>query len=79
MLVTNVGGLREIVPHGQCGYVVNTDPAEIAGSIFDFFENQRNVTFVTNIKREKEKYSWSKMTDSISEVYKKCIGDDNKK
>ena len=71
MLVTNVGGLKEIVPHGQCGYVVNTDPGEIADSIFDFFENNRNVTFVTNIKVEKEKYSWSRMTDSISEVYKK--------
>jgi glycosyltransferase involved in cell wall biosynthesis len=79
MLVTNVGGLKEIVPHGRCGYVVNTNPEEIADSIFDFFENNRNVTFVTNIKREKEKYSWSKMTDSVSEVYKKCTGDDNKK
>jgi D-inositol-3-phosphate glycosyltransferase len=79
MLVTNVGGLKEIVPHGLCGYVVNTDPGEIADSIFDFFENNRNVTFVTNIKAEKEKYSWSKMTDSVSAVYKKCTGDDHKK
>lgn len=77
MLVTNVGGLKEIVPHGQCGYVVNTDPGEIADSIYDFFEKDRNVTFVTNIKREKEKYSWSKMTGSVFEVYKKCTGDDN--
>jgi D-inositol-3-phosphate glycosyltransferase len=79
MLVTNVGGLKEIVPHGQCGYVVNTDPEEIADSIFDFFENNRNVTFVTNVRREKEKYSWSKMTGSLTEVYKKCAGDDYKK
>ena len=79
MLVTNVGGLKEIVPHNRCGYVVNTDPKEIADSITDFFENNRNVTFVTNVKLEKEKYSWSNMTASITEVYKKCIENDNTK
>ena len=77
MLVTNVGGLREIVLHGQCGYVVNTDPKEIADAIIDFFENNRNVTFVTMVRKEKEKYSWSRMTDSISEVYKKSTNNDN--
>ena len=77
MLVTNVGGLREIVLHGQCGYVVNTDPKEIADAIIDFFENNRNVTFVTIVRKEKEKYSWSRMTDSISEVYKKSTNNDN--
>ena len=30
MLVTDVGGLREIVPDGKCGYVVKPDPKEIA-------------------------------------------------
>ena len=79
MLVTDVGGLKEIVPHGLCGYVVKVEPGEITDSINDFFENDRNVTFVTNVKKEKEKYSWSKMTDSITEVYKKSIKNDNPK
>jgi D-inositol-3-phosphate glycosyltransferase len=77
MLVTNVGGLNEIVPHGRCGYVVNSDPRQIADAINDFFENDRNVTFVTNIKKEKEKYSWSKMSDSLMEVYKYSLNNDN--
>ena len=79
MLVTNVGGLKEIVPDGRCGYVVNTDPKEIGDSIYDFFENNRNETFVKMVKEEKKKYSWSKMTDSITEVYKKSINNDNSK
>jgi D-inositol-3-phosphate glycosyltransferase len=79
MLVTDVGGLKEIVPNGICGYVVKCEPEEIADSINDFFENGRNVTFVTNVKKEKEKYSWSKMTDSIKEVYNKSIENDNPK
>jgi D-inositol-3-phosphate glycosyltransferase len=79
MLVTNVGGLKEIVPHNRCGYIVNTDPKEIADSINDFFENNRNVTFVTNVKEERSKYSWSKMLDSIIEVYNKITQNDNPK
>ena len=79
MVVTNVGGLKEIVPHGRCGYVVNTDPKEIADSIADFFENDRNLTFVKMVREEKKKYSWSGMTNSLIEVYNKCIENDNKK
>jgi glycosyltransferase involved in cell wall biosynthesis len=79
MLVTNVGGLKEIVPHGSCGYVVNTDPKEIADAITDFFENNRKEMFIKNVREEKEKYSWSKMTDSIMEVYNKSIHNDNQK
>jgi len=79
MVVTNVGGLKEIVPHGRCGYVVNTDPKEIADSITDFFENDRNLTFVKMVREEKKKYSWSGMTNSLIEVYNKCIENDNKK
>ena len=79
ILVTNVGGLKEIVPHGRCGYVVNTDPKEIADSITDFFENNRKEFFVNSVREEKEKYSWSKMTDSVKEIYNKCIDNDNTK
>ena len=32
MLVTDVGGLREIVPDGKCGYVVKPDPIHFRGN-----------------------------------------------
>jgi len=79
MIVTDVGGLKEIVPDGRCGYVVNCEPEEIADSILDFFVNSRNLYFVENIKDEKLKYSWSKMTESVIEVYNKSIRNDNPK
>jgi glycosyltransferase involved in cell wall biosynthesis len=63
MLVTNVGGLAEIVPNGKVGYVVEANPKEIADALVDFFENKPD--FSDNIKVEKEKYSWQKMTNSI--------------
>jgi D-inositol-3-phosphate glycosyltransferase len=79
MVVTNVGGLNEIIPDGRCGYVVDTDHKEIADAINDFFETDRTEMFVKNIREEKEKYSWNKMTGSIMEVFKKCTDNDNKK
>jgi len=65
MLVTNVGGLSEIVPHGKVGYAVNPNTNDIADALVDFFENEKNDEFIENIRREKEKYAWSKMTDTI--------------
>ena len=70
MLVTNVGGLAKIVPNGKVGYVVDVDPKQIADALVDFFSNNRSVEFIKNIKVEKEKYSWSKMTDTINELVK---------
>ena len=68
MLVTNVGGLAEIVPHEKVGYVVDPDEMEIANALADFFENERFNDFTANIVLEKEKYSWSKMTDTINNL-----------
>jgi D-inositol-3-phosphate glycosyltransferase len=79
MVVTDVGGLREIVPDGKCGYVVKPDPKMIADAIVEFFGNNRKGLFTDNIKKEKIKYSWGRMTASISEIYKKIIRDDHKK
>ena len=79
MVVTDVGGLREIVADGKCGYVVEPDPEEIANAIADFYDNNRKESFALNMKAEKEKYSWSKMTASVKEVYKNSYNNDNKK
>jgi len=72
MLVTDVGGLREIVAEGKCGYVVKPDPVEITDAIIDFFDNNRRSQFTQGVKLEKEKFSWDKMTKAILEVYKQC-------
>lgn len=68
MLVTNVGGLAETIPHMQVGYVVEPDPNEIAAALIDFFENKRMEDFTNNILKEKERFSWDKMTNSIIEL-----------
>jgi D-inositol-3-phosphate glycosyltransferase len=73
MLVTDVGGLREIVPDGKCGYVVKPEPGFIAEALIDFFDNNRKEMFTEGVKLEKEKFSWDKMTEAIIEVYSRCL------
>lgn len=72
MLVTNVGGLDEIVPNGRVGYAVNPGPKSIADALVDFFSNNRMPGFEANIKVEKKKYSWERMTNTMMSVFKSC-------
>jgi D-inositol-3-phosphate glycosyltransferase len=68
MLVTNVGGLSEIIEDGKCGYVVNPNPDSISKALFDFFENKRESMMVEEVKRAKQKFSWNNFTKSIFEI-----------
>jgi glycosyltransferase involved in cell wall biosynthesis len=68
MLVTRVGGLPEIVPHGEAGYVTEPDPADIAAHIIRFYREHREFVFRDNIKILKQKYSWKKMVAKILEL-----------
>jgi D-inositol-3-phosphate glycosyltransferase len=72
MLVTDVGGLAEIVPDKKCGYVVNPDPHSISDAIIDYFSNHRIDEFTENVKKEKKKYSWGKLTGSLIELFEAC-------
>jgi D-inositol-3-phosphate glycosyltransferase len=69
MLVTNVGGLAEIVPDGKVGYVVEVSPKQIADALVDFFTNERSGMMIENIKIEKQKFAWSRMTDTINGLF----------
>lgn len=65
MLVTDVGGLAEIVPDGRVGYVVRPDEHAIADALVDFFRNNRQNEFTEGILAEKKQYAWSNMTRSV--------------
>ncbi len=68
MLVTNVGGLAEIVPDGKVGYVTPVDAQSIADALCDFFQNNKQDTFHAHIVEEKQKYAWNRMTQTITDV-----------
>jgi len=69
MLVTDVGGLSEIVPHGKCGYVVKPEPQAIADAIEDFYINGRKENLTKGVMEEKAKFTWDKLTESIKLIY----------
>ncbi len=68
MLVTNVGGLGEIVADGKAGYTVPPDPAYISSAILDFFENRRSPEFIQHIKAEKSRFSWERMVETLHQL-----------
>lgn len=65
MLVTNVGGLAELVPHLEVGYVLEKNIDEIVNAILDFYENQREAIFKANVKKYKENFSWNTMVKAL--------------
>ena len=65
MLVTNVGGLAEIVPDKKVGYVTEIESKSIAAAISDFYENNREVEMSKQVAIEKLRFSWGSMIESI--------------
>lgn len=69
MLVTNVGGLPEIVPNGKIGYVVEPQAQDIADALVRFYQENREDEFVQGVREEKKKYSWDRMTGAVLNVF----------
>lgn len=72
MLVTNVGGLAEIVPNEKCGYVVENSVSIISEKILDYFMNDRENAFTKHVIQEKKKYEWTEFINSLLTLYNNC-------
>lgn len=69
MLVTEVGGLPEIVPHGKAGYVVPPEnPKAVADAILQFFEYDQNDGFKSYLQAAKKRYAWPAMVAAFDEL-----------
>lgn len=71
MIITDVGGLSEIVPDNRVGYVVSPDPKAIADAVVTFYRERKEDFFSQNALTEKEKFSWKSFTDQILAVSEK--------
>lgn len=69
MIVTNVGGLAEIVPHGKVGYIVEQSPTQIRQAIEDFYTNNRAAIFRQNMEIEKKRFEWHEMTKTFVNLW----------
>ena len=69
MIVTNVGGLPDLVPHKKAGLVCEPDPVSLAGSIGEYFELGENY-FIPHLRIEKQRFSWHNLVKTITELAK---------
>jgi D-inositol-3-phosphate glycosyltransferase len=68
MIITDVGGLGEFVPDGKVGFVAKPDKQSIADAIIRFYDENREAEFSLQASREKMKYSWKKMVETIDNL-----------
>ena len=67
MIVTDVGGLAEIVPHKKVGYVAAPNPQAVADAIIAFFSDGPAHRFAAGIREEKKRFSWDALAQAIME------------
>jgi glycosyltransferase involved in cell wall biosynthesis len=67
MIVTNVGGLPEIVDHGKTGYVVPPEPHWIARAIDEFFSRDDQEDIKKAVLDKKKEYSWEVFSNRLLE------------
>ena len=69
MLVTDVGGLAELIPDGEVGYVVPPTAAALADALVDFFAHPaKQAAFEAGTRRVKQQFSWPAMVAALKEV-----------
>ena len=70
MIVTNVGGLAEIVPDGKTGFVTTANAVEIADAIIKINTPHSLPDFETALEIQREKFSWKKIVQTIIKLKK---------
>lgn len=66
VVVTNVGGLPEVVEDGATGYVVPPkDPAALADAVCRYYMEGKQTEFEENIRREAYRFSWDRMGEVV--------------
>ena len=68
MLVTNVGGLGEIVHDHKMGYACEPTAEAIAADLLDYYQQDRQEAYTAYVRKEKTKYAWSNMTRAFVKV-----------
>lgn len=71
MLVTDVGGLPEIVKDEKTGWIVPVDSTEIATGILKAFHDNQYKTFHDSILEERKRFEWSYFIEVIMDLYRK--------
>jgi glycosyltransferase involved in cell wall biosynthesis len=69
VIATDVGGLSEVVIHGETGYLVPPgDAAAIADRIAEFHGYGNRTDFQTRIRHFRERLTWNQVVETIIEL-----------
>ena len=71
MLVTNVGGLGEIVHDHKMGYAVEPNADAIAEALTDYYTHSLQADYTEYLIKQKDNYSWSKLAESFVKIHNK--------
>ena len=69
MIVTDVGGLPEIVPDGRAGIVCRPDADAVADAIGRMYAGGALARFRSGVAEQSKRFSWEEMCDRIMELY----------
>ncbi len=69
MLVTNVGGLPDLVPDGKAGLICEPNATAIAEGILKLYQLGEDY-FLPHLREEKKKYSWDILVNTIKDLAK---------
>ena len=68
MIITNVGGLSELVPHGEAGWVCEPMAESLAAAIVSMYVPKRLDHIRNSLKELKKQFSWPSMVKALEEV-----------
>jgi glycosyltransferase involved in cell wall biosynthesis len=71
VVVTNVGGLPDVVKDGKTGYVVKPEcPQELAEAVVRYFVEGREEEFEENVRKEAYRFDWERMVEAVERLTK---------
>jgi len=66
VITTNVGGLPDVVENDKTGFIVPPGDANaLSNAIVSYFKGNKEREFQSNIKKQKDIFSWDKMVETI--------------
>jgi glycosyltransferase involved in cell wall biosynthesis len=69
VVVTDVGGLPDVVTDGQTGYVVpKNDPDALANAVVRFFNEDEGARMTDNIRAGLERFSWHRCAQTLESL-----------
>ena len=71
VMVTNVGGLPDVVEDGKTGYVVEPENSTaLADAVVRYFKENREKEFEENVKKEAYGFDWDRMVEAVERLWR---------